>query len=100
MDVYNKDLCEEKHLTIKEDINHINQRLDGHDIEIADIKDANTKSHFELREAINEIKNCVKLLTDNQTNRTEITKGKLALYGIIVTGIFSTITAITVAFIK
>jgi tetrahydromethanopterin S-methyltransferase subunit G len=93
---FNKDLCEERHMAIKEDINHINKRLDGHDDAIETLKDENTKSHFELREAITEIKNCITLLTQNQTNKTEISKSKIALYGVIITAIFSLITSVSV----
>jgi hypothetical protein len=96
---FNKELCEERHMEIKEDINHINKRLDGHDEAIENLKDENTKSHFELREAITKIENCITLLTQNQTNKTELSKSKIALYGIILTGVFGLITSISVVVI-
>ncbi len=107
MEEYNKELCNTKHDDIKQDIKVINKRLDEHDDKFDEIeksqyesKEANTKSHFELREAISKIENCITMLTQNQTNKTEITKGRLALYGIFITALFSTITAIAVAIIN
>ena len=107
MDEYNKELCNTKHDDIKQDIKVINKRLDVHDEKFdeiekkqQDFKDVNTQSHFELREAISKIENCITILTNNQMNKTEISKGKLALYGILFTGIFSTISAISVALIN
>ena len=104
---FNEKLCTNMHENRDKDIKDINDRLDGHDEEIKIIKEiqyenkeANTQSHFELREAITDIKNCITILTQNQTNKTELTKVKLALYGIMLTGILSTITAILAALIN